>query len=288
MILDTRTTDVIRVVMGGAPALTQPDFYTSWLELNDGDPSVVFVPSESDGILDGVTPVTIIPGPTTDGNRVQAKFIAVFNKDTADVALTFDFFDGTLSRTILKVLLEPDWSVIWEPGGTWHVYDDNGLLVVGPAAGAAAANDVVQARRTSVLALTTSFVDVTLDATDVESDATVIEHNNTNTDDIDVKATALYKISYSGDIRAPAAGNSVITMDSRVRVNDTTVLPGSESSVGSFRVGGTGQVHAHVEQTFYDSLSANDKVTLQVSKVELSGSQTYNADRLKLTVERVK
>ena len=57
----------------------------------------------------------------------------------------------------------------------------------------------VQARRTTDFNLVTgdTWYDIPLDTTDIETDTNVLEHNNTNTDQIDVKETGLYKITYN-------------------------------------------------------------------------------------------
>ena len=149
-------------------------------------------------------------------------------------------------------------------------------------------NDVVQARRTTDFTLTTAFVDVTLDTTDVETDPAIIEHVDLATDNIEVMVAGTYKIGYEVDTGATTTGDSVITVDGRVRVNDTSVLAGSEASgavledgsiVGDF-------FDDHLSQTFYATLAANDFVTLQLEKVEIGGAETYVSDRILFTVER--
>ena len=84
------------------------------------------------------------------------------------------------------------------------------VLTTSDLPAAPTANDAVQARRTTALTLTTSYVDVTMDATDVETDAAVIEHDNTNTDDIDIKVTGTYEISYDVDVETAAACRGVL------------------------------------------------------------------------------
>lgn len=153
----------------------------------------------------------------------------------------------------------------------------------------AVANDVVQARRTTNLTLTTAFVDVTLDTTDVETDSAVVEHDAV-TDRIVAKVAGTYKIGYEVDIEVSTTGESTITADGRVRLNDTSVIAGSEALCGVLSDGSiiADFLQNHLSQEFYVTLAANDFITLQLEKVELGGTDTYDATRVLLTVERVK
>ncbi len=153
--------------------------------------------------------------------------------------------------------------------------------------GGADALAAVQARRTTNLTLTTAFVDVTFDATDEETDPTRVEHNNTNTDDIDIKSAGVYEIRYESDTDTSAAGNNTnIQMNGRVRLNDTSVLSGSEALCASFQdnsVAGS-EGPQHLSNAFIATLAVDDKVTLQLSKTDISGTSTYSASRTSLQV----
>jgi hypothetical protein len=152
------------------------------------------------------------------------------------------------------------------------------------------ANDVVQARRTTGFILTTAFVDVTLDTTDVESDAAVLDHDLvTNTDNIIIGVTGTYKVSYEVDIEVDTLGESTITADGRVRVNDGGVgLPGSDALCGAFSDGSiiADFMQNHLSQSFYVELTSGDFITLQLEKVEIGGTDTYTATRVLFTAER--
>lgn len=150
-------------------------------------------------------------------------------------------------------------------------------------------NDVVQARRSTAFTLSNAFMDVTHNNTDVETDDAVIEHNNTNTDDIDIKVTGVYRIGYEATIEPITTSNRTITADGRVRVNDTTVLPGSETRDGVFNdssIAGE-QAFGSLSQTFYASLTASDKVTLQLGKTQISSAGQFDAQNIVFTVERI-
>jgi len=81
----------------------------------------------------------------------------------------------------------------------------------------------LQLIRTSNYTFTSSFVDVTFDQTDIENEPSVIEHDNINTDRILIKEDGIYKVCY-GFSNMPT---DYATFQSRVRINDTTVVLGS-------------------------------------------------------------
>ena len=123
-----------------------------------------------------------------------------------------------------------------------------------------------------------------------ETDAAVVEHDNVNTDDIDVKATGLYEITYEVDIETvDVAGEHTITCDGRVRVNDTTVVNGSDARAGSINDGSlAGSIFPnHLSNTFLVELTASDFVTLQLRKTEVGGSDAFTAERISFQVKRL-
>jgi hypothetical protein len=124
MILDT-TTKVIRAYLGGAVSTSQPEWTSSWADHNAAGES--FTPAGGLGLLNGATPVTLVASPAASVQR-QAKILGIFNADTANVTVTVDVYDGTNARRWVRALLEPNWSLQWEPGGTWHVYDEDGII----------------------------------------------------------------------------------------------------------------------------------------------------------------
>jgi len=109
--------------------------------------------------------------------------------------------------------------------------------------------------RTTTFNLPLTYTDVTWNTTDIETDPAVIEHNNTNTDNIDIKETGLYLITYSLSIDADPGEE---TFDFRVRLNDTSVLPCSERTISE-----DDEINA-VSCVFPANLTAGDFITLQV------------------------
>jgi hypothetical protein len=153
---------------------------------------------------------------------------------------------------------------------------DGSATVELAAAGAGTANDAVQARRSTTLALAAAFQDITLNNTDVETDAAVIEHNNTNTDDIDIKVAGTYEITYHAPIDTTGLSNGdTWDITGRIRVNDTGgELAGSTSFVTAWQDGSVdgSDFGFFLEKTVIATLAASDKVTLQIDTTDNSGS----------------
>jgi hypothetical protein len=129
LILDS-TSKTITAVMSGAPATTQPSYVVAWADNN----GTVFTEGSSDGLLNGTTAVTIIASPAASTRRV-IKSIYIQNTDTAAVTITIGFFNGSSTRTISKVTLNPNDT--WTTEGT---FDANGLLKSGLGGVASIAN----------------------------------------------------------------------------------------------------------------------------------------------------
>ena len=137
----------------------------------------------------------------------------------------------------------------------------------------------VQARRTTTFTPTTSFADITLDTTDVENDAALLEHDNTNTEQIDIKEAGEYLISFMS-VWQPVGNANV---DLRVLKNGTTVVPGTSTQAHS-----SGDANDHnIVNTVVATLVSGDFITLQASVSVASGilaaGTIFNVARLRGT-----
>ncbi len=118
---------------------------------------------------------------------------------------------------------------------------------------------VVQARRTSTYTLTTAFADIDLDTTDLENDTVSLDHDDTLRDRINIGETAMYQIIYGYTAGGTATGTHEAR--ARVRVNDTTVLPGSESVNRNYQV-----EFSTTSASFLANLTAGDFISLQLNR----------------------
>lgn len=136
----------------------------------------------------------------------------------------------------------------------------------------------IQVRRSTNFAIPTSFADIVFDTTDVENDTSVLELNGANADRIDAKDTGLYMVSYQCSVDADA-GEETMTM--RVRINDTTVIPGSLRTISEDdEINDIGNV-------FLVELTAGDFLTFQIEAAGtgnvLQADSTYTITRLRGT-----
>ncbi len=119
------TTRRLRAYLAGAVTSQQPDYNCSWVDIDST--AYTTSPDSAGGTLNSTTPVEIVPVAPT-GSKRQVRHISIYNRDSAAVTVTVEFYDGANGRRIVTAALDPDWSLAWEPGGTWHVYDENGIL----------------------------------------------------------------------------------------------------------------------------------------------------------------
>jgi hypothetical protein len=144
----------------------------------------------------------------------------------------------------------------------------------------------VRARRTTTYALTSSYADITLDTTDVENDATVVEHDGAATDRVHLKQAGLHRISFHAHVGAPSSADANAQIDAHMRVNDTSVIAGSEAGGMVFSDSSIpGDDHEEtVARTFLYEASAADYITLRMQRTFLGGSGSIDV-AVGLTVE---
>lgn len=147
----------------------------------------------------------------------------------------------------------------------------------GSGAGVSGALPAAQARRTTnftIPALNT-WTDVPLDTTDLENAPGSIDHLAGTNDRIQVYESGLYQVFYSVNHNT---GLLTHQLSSRVRVNDTTPIPGSLTETSNFQNEFTPN-----SRTVITQLNAGDFITLQVSRSttnEVTGEPVLNIVKL--------
>jgi hypothetical protein len=119
---------------------------------------------------------------------------------------------------------------------------------------------VVQTRRTTnfTLAALNTWYNIDLDTTDIESVQAVLAHNASNLDRIDIKQNGLYKITYH--ITANDTG-ATHQFESRVRINDTSVINGSNLVNRNYQ-----NEYVPTTASFVAELEEGDFITLQAMR----------------------
>lgn len=120
-------------------------------------------------------------------------------------------------------------------------------------------------RSTTLTPIPNSWTDLTMDITDIQTDPSVIYHDMVNTDRIYVYQDGTYFIQASG-----VANNQ---LETRIRINDSIVIPGTSNKAGY----NPGAINADWELTTFRivDLSSGDYLTPQVQAT--LASQTLQA-----------
>lgn len=148
----------------------------------------------------------------------------------------------------------------------WEYSNDGGAFeAIGSGGAPVVSQDlpIVQARISTVLAIPTTFTDVSFDVTDIENNTLVLDHDNTLRDRVLVLEDGLYFISYDFSIDYPIANNSFVNIFSQVRVNDGTILNGSQSQTSAEERDFDG---SELSQSFVANLTAGDFLSLQLQR----------------------
>lgn len=117
LILDSTTKSLV-ASMSVAAATTNPDFTVAFADST----STTFTQGANDGVLNGISDVTLISAPAVSTQRV-IKSITIENKDTAPVTITISYNNNATLRAIVVVTLAVNDT--WTTDG---VFDTNGSL----------------------------------------------------------------------------------------------------------------------------------------------------------------
>lgn len=154
-------------------------------------------------------------------------------------------------------------------------------------------NAAAQARRTTTFTIPTVYGDVSLDTTDIESDSAIVNHDvGVNPDNIILEVAGLYEIHYHFYMDSITVNNATALVQARVRVNDTTVIVGSEMIATDFD---DNSIEGNDDQnglgaTFLYQATASDFVTLQAQYVQVSSNDPtpdISAGSCIMTVKRI-
>lgn len=157
------------------------------------------------------------------------------------------------------------------------------LLIFGGGGGGGVPGDQssVQARRTTALTFTPAWVDVDLDTTDFENDDTIVDHDDTLRDRLVFKEAGPYWVTYRVDTDQPVPTSNFQTLlQARIRVNDTTVVNGSDSEEQALEdasLVGAASVWPSLKAGFVFNATASDFLTLQIQHTESDAGSNMQA-----------
>ena len=124
MILNSPTEE-IRAYLGGAVAATEPEFFSSYTDVNDQDSAAIFEPKNLSGVLAGATPVVVVGSPAADVQR-QVRYLSVYNLDSALVVVNIEKRDGADRVPLFRATLLTDEVLIYQTDVGWTLYNSSG------------------------------------------------------------------------------------------------------------------------------------------------------------------
>jgi hypothetical protein len=118
----TNTNEVIELILGGNVVTSQASFLSAYNEISSSG----MTPYETNGVSNNTTAVTIMGSPSS-GNQRQLREVNIRNNDTASITLTIRYNNTTNTRTIYRVVLQPNETLLYTQDNGWYVYDVNGM-----------------------------------------------------------------------------------------------------------------------------------------------------------------
>lgn len=118
----TNTNEVIELILSGNVVTSQASFLSAYNEISSSG----MTPYETNGVSNNTTAVTIMGSPSS-GNQRQLREVNIINNDTASITLTIRYNDTTNIRTIYRVVLQPNETLLFTQDIGWYVYDSSSM-----------------------------------------------------------------------------------------------------------------------------------------------------------------
>ncbi len=122
MIILDGNTQKFQAVLAGAVSTDQPEFQATYGQL-DADGLDTYATSH--GELNSTTDVDLVSG--VSAKQIGIKSISVFNRDNAQVVVTFKKDISATDRFLYRVVLQVNESVHYESERGWYVTDSSGI-----------------------------------------------------------------------------------------------------------------------------------------------------------------
>lgn len=123
IVLDT-ITKKLEVVLAGAVTTTQLPITASYVDVGTD----VFLPGASDTVSNSTTAVSAVLAPATSIIR-QVKLLTIYNADTATATVTVRLNNNSTTRIMVKIDLDPQFSLIYTDGEGFRVIDALGSIL---------------------------------------------------------------------------------------------------------------------------------------------------------------
>jgi len=123
MIILDNTNRSLEVKLSGSVSTNELPVVASFADITTSD----IVPASSNTQTNGTTAVTVVAAPGSSTQR-QVKFISVRNADTTTATVILQYNDNSTIRTILKIALDVDDTLVYNDGEGFRVMDDSGSI----------------------------------------------------------------------------------------------------------------------------------------------------------------
>ena len=142
MILLTSTTDEIEIVTATAQTI---HVQASFVDLNAG----TVTPGRLNSIISTATTTVVVASPAASTQRT-VKFLSIQNTSVSSCLITVEHTDGTNVVQLQKITLNPGYTLVYNEGSGWTLYDSSGNIQtsIGPGR---------WLKRTVILTGTTTF-----------------------------------------------------------------------------------------------------------------------------------
>ena len=154
-------------------------------------------------------------------------------------------------------------------------------------------NAALQMRRTTAFTVPTVFGDIELDSIDIETNSLIIDGEAGTPDRVTLEVAGVYEINYHFEVGPSSVTNSAALVEARVRVNDTTVLDGS-NQYPTIEADNSLEGEDHVDGlacSFLYAATAADFITLQAQKTTPGAANDADPDlvagTIVMTVKRI-
>ncbi len=118
----TATNHTITAVLGAAVTTNELAVCCFYAD----NTTTTLTPGSQNQLTTGTTPVTIVSSPAASTQRL-VKTIVVYNNDTTLVDITVRFFDGTNTRPLVRMVLQPGDTLEYVYTRGWQVTDSYGI-----------------------------------------------------------------------------------------------------------------------------------------------------------------
>lgn len=258
MIVLDSTLKSLEAVLVANVAASQLVFTAAWADINTASVFSVSALSESDGLTNNVTAVTLVAAPAASTSR-QLKYLSIFNADSANAEVIIRINNNGTTRIVVDIGLNPKDTLLYRNEDGFRVVDTNGNLKT--TGGSSSAIFAVNANNALFL--------------NGHADTYFTNASNITTGTLDSNRLVLANTTANGIVSnvAQSFGGDK-TFAGFINVGTTLQVAGNTSLTANLYVG-----VANVVIQTTGAITANGAMTIN-STMQIAGNTTINGSRL--------